>query len=150
MFAHYVAASGLTNITANENVIVGGDDDGTIIVIDNENNNSPILTDHPSTTDIRFDLISQVQNFGTLRKKEISERIIAWGEDAEGLKVMVRIDFGDWKTIGEITKKGINEFKLRQTLRGNLFEFRIVGTRTGERPIFKSLVMPHIVALDSY
>ena len=117
-------------------------------MIDNENDGSPILTDHPSATPIRFDLISQVENFGTFFKKEITERFVVDSQDAEGLNIAVRSDFGNWVTVGQIQKKGIQEIKLHKTLTANKFEFRIVGHRIGFRPIIKSLFIPHIISID--
>ncbi|MCH7536146.1 MAG: hypothetical protein IH948_10480, partial [Bacteroidetes bacterium] len=79
---------------------------------------------------------------------EIEERMVIDSQDAEGLKIAVRSDFGNWVTVGEIKKRGLQEIKLFKKLRGNKFEFRIVGHRTGMRPIIKGLFLPHITQLD--
>ena len=117
-------------------------------MIDNENDGSLILTDYPSSTPIRFDLISQVENFGTFFKKEITERLVIDSQDAEGLNIAVRSDFGNWVTVGQIKKRGLQEIKLYKKLTANKFEFRIVGHREGFRPIIKGLFIPHIISTD--
>lgn len=150
VFAHYIAASGLTGITASEHVIAAGDDDGNVLVIDNANNNSPTATDYPSSTPIRYDYISHSDNFNTSRIKEISERIIIRGNDIQGSKILVRSDLENWITLGEASKKEYTVLPIVKKIRGISFEFRIVGNKVGDRPIIKHIEIPHITVLDSY
>ena len=119
--------------------IVGGSDASKILQID-----STSLSDND--TDIRFDLQSQDLLFGSRGTiKELSERIMVYAENAQGL-VQVKIDGGDWKTLGTISKN-VNNLGLSESLRGNRFKFRCVGI-SKNRARLQGLEIPHLTVID--
>jgi len=119
--------------------IVGGSDASTILQIE-----SSSTTDNG--TDIRFDLQSQDLFFGSRGiEKEISERIMAYTENAQSL-TQVKVDGGDWQTIG-MSDKEVNNFGLTETITGNKIKFRCVGI-SKNRGHIQGLEIPKIETKD--
>lgn len=115
--------------------IIGGSDASKILQIE-----STSTTDNG--TDIRFDLQSQDSSFGSRGvTKEISERIMAYTKNAQGL-VQIKIDEGDWKTLGTVVKD-VNNFGLTEPIVGNKFKFRIVGI-SKNRARIQGLEIPNL------
>jgi len=118
--------------------IVGGDSISKVLTIE-----SSSLSDNG--TDIKFDLQSQDQIFGSRGiVKEISERIMGYSKNAQGI-VQVKIDDGDWKMIGTIQKE-VENMQIKESLKGNKMKFRVVGISKNRAEI-KGLEIPNIMAL---
>jgi len=123
----------------NDNDIVGGDDSGDVYQIE-----SSALNDN--SIDIKFDLQSHDMFWGSRGlKKEITERALAYSKDAQAL-LQVKIDDGDWKTIGTMVKD-VSNFNIKQPLSGFKFKFRIVGISTN-RARLQGVELPKIVGID--
>jgi len=115
--------------------IVGGSDASKVLQVE-----SSSLTDN--STDIKFDLQSQDLFFGSRgAQKELCERVMAYGENALAL-IQVKIDGGDWKTLGTL-EKAVGNFGLTEPLLGNRFKFRIVGI-SKNRARLQGIELPNV------
>jgi len=138
-FSSYVDGSG-------NNAIVGGDDDGNVIEIDK----GGIYDDYPSNTPITWQISSQEEDFGFNEIKEVRENIVASTRNAIGAKIRVKVNGGDWIVFNKEIKDDITEIKLDKTLRGNYFEFGLVGNQKGARATIKQIELPNVFVLPTY
>ncbi len=134
-------------ITSSDVQIVAGDTTARVYQIE-----STATTD--DSTAIGFRIESQELVFGSRGiTKEIQERIMAYAKNPQGALVQVKVDDGDWITLGSITKN-ISSFsfsdiqELEPSIRGNYFKFRVIGTSSGARFRLLGLELPSISALS--
>ena len=127
-------------LNGNETQIVGGDTTARVLQLE-----STSLTDNG--TAIGFQLESHDIDFGSRGLvKTIQERIMAYGINPASAIVQVKVEFGDWVTLGTMNQQ-IENFMIRE-LRGRFFRFRIVGTSNTARFRFQGLELPNVSPLD--
>lgn len=123
-------------------IIVGGDSTSRVLEVDSDS-----LTDNGNG--IQYEIQSQDRDFGSKGiKKEISERVMAYGKYPSSGLVQVQIDGSKtWKQLGTF-KKEVNNFPIANALQGNMFKFRVTGVSSTDRFRFQGLELPHISLLD--
>src|SRR3990167_1543285 len=128
-------------ISVNDTLIVGGDIDGQVLQINHSNN-----TDYPSTA-ISYILESPELDFSKREKKKtISEKIYVHSDISQGALLMVRLDYGEWKSIGSI-KDIVSEIFI-QPLTAFVFQFRVVDSSVGEIVKIRGLDFPNVFVFE--
>lgn len=128
-------------INGNDVLIAAGDTDGQVLQLntgrtDYSNNAITFLLDSPEF-DFKF----------RERRKTISEKIYVHSDVARGSLLMVRLDYGEWKSIGSI-KDIVSEIFV-QPLTAHVFQFRIIHSSTGEISKIRGLDFPNVFVLEN-
>ncbi len=129
-------------IDASNNVLItGGDTEGQVLQLNTLN------TDYDGQA-ITYILQSPEIDFGFRdRKKTVFEKVIVHSDRTIGAELQVRLDYGDWKSIGSI-KDIVTEVKIKP-LNANVFEWRIVDSITGEQVKLKGMDWPAVSVQES-
>jgi len=121
--------------------IVGGDTTARVLQL-----NSSSLTDNG--TNIDYELETHDLDFGSRGiQKEITERIMAYGLNPVDAQVQIKIEDGDWLTLGSMDRR-VNDFLIDQTLAGRFFRLRVVGTHATARFRFQGFELSRVELLD--
>jgi hypothetical protein len=132
-FANYVSVG--------EEMIVGGDTMARVLQIE-----SSSLDDNG--TNIAFEIESQNTDFGSLGiVKEVSERIMLYGENTVLTNLAVQVDGEKLYNIGS-AEKNIENLRMSVALKGHYFNFIVTGTTNTARYVFKGLELPNVSPLD--
>ena len=124
-------------INGTDPVVVAGDSDGQILQIATGNSDY-------SGNPITYILQSPEFDFSQReRLKSIADRIIAHAYPAKGAIVQARIDYKEWKEIGQISGL-VSEISLKKPLVGHVFEFRLTDSITGEPVKLRGLDFPSV------
>ena len=122
-------------INGDDVLIVGGDTDGQVLQLNTGN------SDYNGNA-ITYILQSPEFVFGNRgMSKTISQRIIVHSDGAIGAMVQKRIDYGEWEELGTV-KDIATEVKIDEKMKGNVFEFRIVDSITGEQIKLRGIDFP--------
>ena len=128
-------------LNGNEVQIVGGNTASQVFQLE-----SSSLTDN--STPIGFQIESHDIDFGSRGIiKELAERVMAYGINPASVIVQVKPGFGDWKTIGTMSKQ-IENFEVKETISDNFLRFRVVGTSSTTRFRFQGLEATGVSILD--
>lgn len=121
--------------------ILGGSTTGYILQLE-----SSSKTDNG--TNISFQLETHELDLGSRGiKKSIPTQIVAYAKNPQGAVLQVKIDNKDWITIGSMNET-VNYLKLKETLGGHYFKFRVIGMTSGERVRIQGIELPNITLLD--
>ena len=140
-YAHSFRALG-QYISGNDTLIAGGDADGQVIQLN-----------HPSNTDygnvaIKFLLESPEFDFSRREvRKTIHEKIYCHADGTSGALLMVRLDYGEWKSIGSL--KDIVTPVPISPITAHVFQFRIVNSHSGEIIKIRGLDFPAVEVHNS-
>ena len=123
-------------ISGSDTVIVGGDTDGQVLQINTGN------SDYGGVA-IKYLLQSPEFDFRNREyHKTISEKIFVHSDRTIGAQLQVRLDYGDWKQIGNL-KDVVTEVQI-QPLKARIFEFRVVDSISGEQVKLRGLDFPNV------
>ena len=132
VFSQYVTSSAVE--------FVGGDTTARVMQMNSG------LTDNG--TNISFEIESHEMEFGSRGiVKQINDRCMAYGINSVSALVQVRIDAGDWITLGTLDSD-VKEMPVKQILEGRYFSFRVTGTHSTARFRLQGIEMPSITLLD--
>lgn len=121
--------------------IVGGDTTNRVLQLE-----STSLTDNG--TNIGYELQTHDLDFGSRGiKKELCEKVMAYGLNISNCLIQVKVNDGDWLTLGNL-EKSISTFLVNQQIKGNYLRFRAVGTSSSARLRFQGLELPKVTLLD--
>ena len=122
-------------IDGNDVLIVGGDADGQILQLNTGN------TDYNGNA-ITYILQTPEFVFGERGKaKTISDKIIVHSDGTEGATVQKRINYGQWESFGTLHDV-VTEVVIEIPMSGNVFEFRIVDSISGEQIKIRGIDFP--------
>jgi hypothetical protein len=123
-------------LSGDDLLIVGGDTDGNIIQLNTGN------IDHGSNA-IIYILQSPEFDFGSRANlKTVSEKIIVHSDGTHGAELQRRLDYGLWKSIGDLGDI-VSEVKV-QPMTAHVFEYRVVDSITGEQIKLRGLDFPNV------
>jgi len=125
--------------------------DGTAIKTAYGDSTARVYT-HEGTTDnstaIPFELITHEQEFGSLgTQKDVHGKVMVYSKNSTDMEIQISVDEGDFETIG-VAKKVVEDIPINTPLIGNTFALRVIGSSTGEPPIFKGYEFPSVTALN--
>lgn len=122
--------------TSSNALIVGGDTDGQVLQLNTGNSDY-------SGNAITYILQSPEFIFSARElKKTISDRIFCHSDGIEGALLEVRLDYGNWVSIGSL-KDIVTEIQI-QPLTAFVFEFRITDSITGSQIKLRGLDFPNV------
>jgi hypothetical protein len=77
------------------------------------------------------------------RLKTITDKIIVHALNASAAILQVRMNYGQWRNVG--TVKGlVTEVQVKESLRANVFEFRLTNSTTGLACKLRGLDFPSV------
>lgn len=127
-------------ISGNDTLIIGGDTDGQVLQLNTG------LVDYPNTA-ITYILESPEMDFKNREKKKtISEKIYVHSDRTIGALLQVRLDYGEWKSIGSL--KDIVSEVFIQPLTAYVFQFRITDSISGEIVKLRGLDIPNVFVFE--
>lgn len=130
-----------TFIDSNVPKLVGGDTTNRVLQIE-----STSMTDNG--TAIGFEIQTHDLDFGSRGfAKELSDRVMAFGVNPSSVLIQVKVNDGNWVTLGTMTKS-IQQMLINQTVRGNFLRFRAIGVATVARFRFQGLELSGVTLLD--
>lgn len=133
-------------INNNQDVPIAGDDDGNVIQIDKPDT----YTDHPSSTPIKWEVMTHETNFGINQIKEISERVVADVRGAEkGMFIVDSNVKNERYNLGELID-GLTDLKINRSVKGNYFNIILRGQQKNGRATVREIELPHINVLPNY
>jgi hypothetical protein len=124
-------------IDGDDTLLVGGDDNGQVLQLN-----------HSSNTDYNGQAISYILESPEMdfkfrdRRKTVSEKVIVHSDRTSGSLLMVRLDYGDWKSVGSI-KDIVTEVQI-QPLTAYVFQWRIAESHSGEIVKLRGLDFPNV------
>ena len=123
-------------ISGNDTLTVGGDTDGQVLQLNTGN------SDYNGVA-IKYLLQSPEFDFKFREKKKtIFEKIYCHSDGTSGALLQVRLDYGEWKSIGSL-KDVVSEVFI-SPLKANVFEFRLVDSITGEQVKLRGMDFPNV------
>lgn len=127
-------------VSGNSTLVVGGDADGQVLQLNTGN------TDYGGNA-IKYILQSPEFDFSRRElRKTITDKIYAHSDVASGAELQVRLDYGQWKSIGSL-KDIVTEVPIKP-ITARVFEFRITDSTTGEQVKLRGLDFPNVVVLS--
>lgn len=128
-------------LSGSDNLIVGGDSNGQVLQINTGNSDYNGIA-------IKYILQSPEIDFGSRRfRKSINESIFVHSDTSYGSELQVRLDYGDWQSIGSL-KDIVTEVPIAKSLIAKIFEFRIVDSITGEQVKLRGLDFDNVDILS--
>lgn len=128
-------------ISGADTLIVGGDTNGQVLQLNTGN------SDYNGQA-ITYILQSPEFDFKTREKrKTISEKIYVHSDITHGAELQVRLDYGDWKSIGSLGDI-VSEVFI-SSLTAKVFEFRITDSTTGEQVKLRGMDFPTVDILEN-
>lgn len=123
-------------ISGTDTLIIGGDTNGQVLQIETGNSDY-------SGTAIKYILQSPEFDFKNREyTKTISEKIFVHSDRTIGAQLQVRLDYGEWKQVGNL-KDIVTEVQIKP-MTAHVFEFRLVDSITGEQVKLRGLDFPNV------